>query len=452
MKRTNSFYINKHLFQELYDKSYIANNLYNQANWLIKQQYKMYQMQKREFGATFIDSYLNYYDLDKLLKTERFRRTEFDNYSKLGGVLSQQILRLLDKNWKSYFNSLKDYRKHSNKYNGQPKEPNFKIKGEQFVLIYPNPKYDKNGLLVLSKNIRLKVPKNIKTSNINQVRVIPEYDKFKVEIIYEKEIKKEELDKDNFLSIDLGVNNFATCITNKDCFLMDGKIFKSELQYYKMKIAKINKQRMNGINNNKKKKSQKEKEQLNLFKKQRKRANFKLKQKIKNLIHQYSRFVVNYCIKNKIGKIICGKNKNWKQNCKLSKINNQSFISIPHTDFINKLKYKFEEIGGELIICEESYTSKCDFLNNEEIKKKDEYSGKRIKRGLFQSGIRKLINADVNGALNILKKYKPNFSFENKDFGRSWFRPVKLSFGRFQKNLKHRIKDNFVFQKYLQTN
>lgn len=159
-------------------------------------------------------------------------------------------------------------------------------------------------------------------------------------------------------------------------------------------------------------KSQKEKEQLNLFKKQRKMANFKLKQKIKNLIHQYSKFVVNYCIKNNIGTIVCGKNKNWKQNCKLSKINNQSFISIPHTDFINKLKYKFEEIGG------------------------------------------KLINADVNGALNILRKYKPNFSFnkENKDFGRSWFRPVKLSFGRFQKNLQHRIKDNFVYQKYLQTN
>lgn len=121
-------------------------------------------------------------------------------------------------------------------------------------------------------------------------------------------------------------------------------------------------------------------------------------------MHKASRFIVNYCKDNHIGNIVIGNNKEWKQNCNMGKVNNQNFVSIPFEKLISMIQYKCEEVGIKVIVTEESYTSKTDHYSDEAMCHHENYMGKRIKRGLFRSASGKLINADLNGAIGILRK------------------------------------------------
>jgi putative transposase len=126
--------------------------------------------------------------------------------------------------------------------------------------------------------------------------------------------------------------------------------------------------------------------------------------KVKDYLHKSSRIVINHLVSNNINTLVIGHNKEWKQEINIGSRNNQNFVNIPHSTLINMLKYKCQENGIDVICNEESYTSKCSFIDNESIKKHDTYCGKRITRGLFKSASGKVINTDLNGALNILKK------------------------------------------------
>jgi len=123
-----------------------------------------------------------------------------------------------------------------------------------------------------------------------------------------------------------------------------------------------------------------------------------------NYIHNVSSMIKDYCLNNNIGKVVIGHNEFWKNESNMGKENNRIFCSIPHSEFIFKLKYKLEEVGIEFIEVEESYTSKCDHLANETMEHHSSYLGKRTKRGLFKSSTGKLLNADCNGAVGILRK------------------------------------------------
>ena len=144
--------------------------------------------------------------------------------------------------------------------------------------------------------------------------------------------------------------------------------------------------------------------------------------KIKDYLHKTSRRIVELMEQNNIGTCFIGYNKGWKQEINIRKKNNQNFVSIPYSLLINMLKYKIEEKGGHLIELNEAYTSKCSFLDNEEVCKHETYKGKRIKRGLYLSNKKKVINADINGSLNILKRGM-KFDFDFKD---CFFRPEKI--------------------------
>jgi IS605 OrfB family transposase len=144
--------------------------------------------------------------------------------------------------------------------------------------------------------------------------------------------------------------------------------------------------------------------------------------KIKDYLHKTSRRIVELMCNNNIGTCFIGHNKDWKQEVEMGKRNNQNFVSIPYSLLINMLRYKIEEKGGVLVELNESYTSKCSFLDNEEICKHETYKGKRIKRGLFLSGSNKALNADINGSLNILKR-GIGFSFKVEN---NIFRPEKI--------------------------
>jgi putative transposase len=366
--------------EELNRMCLASNNLYNQANYIIKQ-----ELDKNH-------KFLGAHQLDKIMKNTPDLEGEI-NYYKLKGQTNQQILMLLEKNWKSYFKSIKDYNKNPNKYKGMPKSPNFRKKGDKNLLIYTNQNCKiKDNILKLSRDLWIQIPiyKNKDFTKFNQVRVIPKHKGYRVEIIYEEQVLNKELNISNYASIDLGLDNLITMVSKSNPLIFSGKILKSYNCWYNKRKAKLNsikdKMKIKGYTNQ-------------LYKIEEDRNNF-----INDYMHKVSRFIINYCIENKIGVLVVGKNNSWKDSINLGKKTNQKFVQLPHSRLVSYLKYKAELVGIKFVEHEESYTSKCDSLALEKVCKHEKYLGKRIKRGLFQSSIRKSINADVNGALNILRK------------------------------------------------
>lgn len=381
----------------------ISKNLYNQANYLIRQEF----IKNRK--------YLNYNTIEKILKNKNYEIEEYDNYHKLKIQSSQQILILLDKNWKSFFKSIKDYSKNKSKYLGKPNLPKY-LKKEEYLLIYTNQNCQiRNNILILSKDIKIKIPKYKDFSNFNQIRILPFKKYYEVEIVYEQDILNSDLNFNEYISIDLGLNNLITLISENKSILFSGKIIKSINQIFNKKYSKLKsiKDKKKGIN-------------LNYNKLRRLECNRKYF--IKDYFHKISKSIINYCLRNKIGNIVVGYNNNWKNSINIGKRNNQNFVQIPYNQLISYLEYKCNLVGIKFIKAEESYTSKCDGLALEKICKHENYLGKRIKRGLFQSSIGRLINADVNGALNILRKVIDDSSeFIQKIINsRVLFNPVKI--------------------------
>lgn len=210
-----------------------------------------------------------------------------------------------------------------------------------------------------------------------------------VEVIYEKKEQDLNLDKNNVLSIDLGLNNLCSCISDVGIrpFIVNGKIIKSFNQWYNKKRARL----MSYIGD---KGTSRRLRQLNNYR------NFW----IDDHIHKISRYIVNHCIDNNIGSLVVGLNKGWKNGVNLGKRINQKFVEIPFSKLVEKISYKCKLVGIDFQVHEESYTSKVDHLAFEKLGKHDVYLGKRKKRGLFQSSIGKLINADINGTIGIGRK------------------------------------------------
>ncbi|ERM90824.1 transposase, partial [Caldanaerobacter subterraneus subsp. yonseiensis KB-1] len=227
---------------------------------------------------------------------------------------------------------------------------------------------------------------------LKEVRIIPKGSVYVIEIVYEKEVVETKKPSKRIAGIDLGLNNFVTLVNNIGIkpIVINGKVIKSINQYYNKKKAEL----MSYVGD---RGTSNRIEKLTL-----KRNN-----KIKDLMHKISRFIVNWCKQYNIDTLVVGYNPKWKQEIELGKINNQNFVSIPYYQFINMLKYKCEEEGINLILAEESYTSGCSFLDGEEVSKENYDPSRRIKRGLFRSNKGILINADVNSAYNIIKKVFP---------------------------------------------
>lgn len=373
--------INNHFYKECDDLCFKSKNLYNSCLYVVRQ------------------SYINNNE-NILMKLHHLMKNN-DEYKKLPAKVSSTVLNTVQYNFKSFFNALKSYNLNPKMFKSRPRLPKYlDIKNGRFFVSYTNQAiskkiFNKSNKIKLSKS---KIEINTKIIDfdiINCVRIIPNSGYYTIEVVYT--IKEKEKLKDNkkYIGIDLGVNNLATITSNdKEIkpIIINGKTLKSINQYYNKK--KSEKQSILGESNN----NSKSIDNLSL----------KRKNKIDNYLHKSSKYIVNYCINNDINTVIIGKNNGWKQKCNLKKKNNQNFIQIPHSRFINMIKYKCERDGINVIIINESYTSKCSFLDDEPIKKQKNYKGKRIKRGLFKSSNGKLINADVNASYNIIKKVIPN--------------------------------------------
>lgn len=358
--------------KELNHLCWLSKNLYNYANYCLRQSFTKTGKLPSEYELT-----------GKLAK-----RNQVD-YRALPAQTAQQIIKLLYKNWKSFFRAIKDYKKHPNKYKGRPKLPKYKEKNGQNIVLFTGQQCgEKEGFIKFPKEV-LK-PLKTKVNNVVQVRVIPQATCHVIEVVYNKEIKHHEnLKEENLLAIDLGVNNLATCVNNvgQRPFIINGRPLKSMNQYSNKLKAKY----MSYVGN--RGTSNKIREIV-----------FKRNNLISNYLHHASRYVINYCLENSIGTIVVGHNKEWKQESNIGKRNNQNFISIPFNALIQQIQYKAEEVGIKVIVTEEAYSSKTDHLAFETMEHHESYLGKRVKRGLFKSSIGKFLNADVNGAIGIARK------------------------------------------------
>jgi len=329
-----------------------------------------------------------------------------ENYQILPSVIGQQTLKVVDRSFKSFFGLLKAKKK--GKYQSIISIPRYLSKNGYFQLIIP-----KNGFQIKEdkihigisrqlkketglKNIVLDFLTQIEKETVQEIRIIPQQKAtfFKMEVVYEVKEQDLNLNQNNILSIDIGLSNLATCydVYNNRAFIMDGKKLKSINYYWNKKNSRLQ--------------SIKDKQNIKSYTKKQFVLKRKRNNRIKDVIRKTAKHILDYCIQNNIGTIVVGHNKGWKQETNMGKRNNQNFVQIPFGYLMSMLESKCQEYGLRYIETQESHTSKCSAIDNEEIKHHDKYVGKRVKRGLFRSKDGVLINADENGAINIARKSK----------------------------------------------
>ena len=388
------------------DECLRSRNLYNKTLFIYRQAFTGKHDNIPEFKDIIKhDKFIASFAL--VNRMNELKDVDFCSMMKKNGA--QQIVFQVDRTMKSWFAALKSYKKDPSKFRGRPRIPSYKKKDELNCLTYTiiDARLQKDGTINLRRDIKLPIHTNLKS--FQQVRLVPKTDYIQVEIVYNKEITDSSLDKTRAIGIDLGLNNLMAITSNIGNIsnLVNGRPLKSMNQYYNKRKAHLM--------------SLLEKGGLKSSKRLR-RLEMKRFCKIKDYLHKTSRRVVELMDQNNIGTCFIGHNKGWKNEVEMGKRNNQNFVSIPYSLLINMLKYKLEEKGGVLIELNEAYTSKCSFLDNEEIGRHETYKGKRVKRGLFLSSDKKALNADINGSLNILKRGM-KFGFDFKD---CFFRPTKI--------------------------
>ena len=367
IKRTHPFYneCDKLCFQ--------SKNIYNQGLYNVRQHY---------FNT---NTYLNYYGNYDLTKTQ-------ECYDYLPKKVFTQTLKHVDMVFKSFFALLKN----KTVKNRLPKYLD-KVNG-RYVTIFTKQaislrEFKKTGKLRLSQTDIYIATKLTDFSSLKEVRIVPRLHHYVIEVVYQVK-EKTHCDNGKYAAIDLGLNNLATVAFNDGSkpLIVNGRPIKSINQYYNKKKAQYQSRLKGGKRTSKR-----------ICTLTNKRNN-----KVTDYLHKASRLLVNQLVSQDITTLVIGKNKNMKQDINIGRVNNQNFVQLPIMRFADLMKYKCELEGIKVLFNEESYTSKCSFLDGEPICKHDKYVGKRIRRGLFVSRNGIKINADVNGAYNIMIKAIPN--------------------------------------------
>lgn len=367
--------------------------------------------------------YVGYTLLDALFKT-----MAQDDYRSLPTQSSQGVMKAVFQNWKSFYSGLRAYKADPSKFKARPKIPGYCRRKEKEVLF-------SNQDCVIKEKKFLKFPKTKERLNIGklgftegrlkQIRVIPKYGHHLVELVFQitSEPEMKELKK-RYMSVDLGIDNLATIVTNtgRKPVLVKGKNIKSINQCYNQLKAHYCGILKQGKDTNEGPFTSKRLEKIS-----HKRYN-----QIKDLFHKASHQIEKMALEEDIDTIIIGQNRNWKQKSKMGKRNNQSFTTIPHQLLIQMIEYKAQRHGIKVIKTEESYTSKASFLDQDDIPVYGEsdleksFSGKRVKRGLYLSKNGIVVNADVNGAGNIMRKVFPKAFEETFACAEMLLRPISI--------------------------
>lgn len=339
-------------------------------------------------------------DLHKQLGTIQQNK----HYQALYSDTAQQILTGVAESFKSYIGLLKGIKKGTVTQN--PRLPNYRTSGGLALATFTGRSLKlKDGILRFPLGslvtawfgvdaFYLPMPTNLDFKSIREVRILPRNRCFYAEFVYRVEDINIQVDKSKALGIDHGLNNWLTCVSNiGTSFIIDGLHLKSLNQWYNKTVAKIKENKPQGFWSNRLAAIT---EKRNL--------------QMRDAVNKSARSVINHCLENKLGRIVFGCNKGQKDSANMGAKTNQKFVQIP----TGKLKTRIEELckqhGIEFIETEESYTSKSSFLDNDDLPtfgaKPEGWksSGVRTNRGLFKTGSGLEINADCNGAANILRK------------------------------------------------
>lgn len=361
---------------------FLSKNMYNLCNYTIRQEFFETKKVKK------------YGDLNKELK-------HTDAFMELGSNAAQMVTKALCKSWKSFLVAVKDYTIHPEKYFAKPKIPAYKKKDGRFVCTLTNMQTKiKDGYLYFAFK-RMKEYNNLICTKVTghhlSTRIVPKGGCYIIEIVYDDERqRKNELDRNRIASIDLGVNNFVTMVNNigESSIVINGKGIKSYNQYWNKKVSNLRSiaKTVNGSD----------------WTKQMQSLTNKRYFKMEYFMHCASKWVIDYCVKHNIGTLVIGKNDGWKQKSDMYKVANQTFTQIPYESFLGKLGYKCKDVGIDLVKTEEAYTSGTSFLDDELPIKENYDKSRRVHRGLFRSNNVEYINADVNGAFQIMRKVFSN--------------------------------------------
>ena len=355
-------------FAQLDELCFLSKNLYNVTLYNIRQYYK-------ETGK-----YLSYNKLAKTLSDSNNL-----DYRAIPYVQSaQQNLKQVDNQYKAFYASIKSKKMKGKKV----RLPKYKDKENgRNIFVYTNQCAKVSNGVVYLKTKRGILSFKTVADKIQQVRLIPRANHIVVEIIYNKEYETKQ-DNSRYASIDLGLDNLCTLTSNTtQSIIVDGKCLKSINHHYNKTKAKLQSKLKQGKHSSKR-----------IY-----RLTLRRNRKVKDYMHKVSRKIVEYMEANSLNTLFAGKNVGWKDSINLGKKNNQNFVSIPYNMLVQMLEYKCKLAGINFILVNEAYTSKCSFLDREKISKHDSYAGRRVKRGLFISSSGILINADVNGSLNIMR-------------------------------------------------
>jgi putative transposase len=373
IKRTDKRY------SELMGLCHLSKNLFNTVLYTIRQHWF-----ETKDDDTVKKKFLNYYDVWNILKKDN------PDFKAINAHSAQLVIKQVESCFSSFFSLLK--LKTQGKYDKKVKLPKYLPKDGYNIISFNQFKKRelKSGYVTLPKTKTLKF--KIKNTNLHYINVVPKNDYVLVCFIYKKEEKETKRDNGKYLAIDLGIDNLATCTLNMDrAFIIDGKKVKHINQFYNKKTSEVKSEL--------KKKNNKEKSHKT------RQLTLKRNNKVDDYFHKVSRYIISQAVSKDVGTIIVGHNKNWKQEVNIGRFNNQTFVQIPFDRLIQMLKYKGKLEGINVVEIEEGYTSKCSFLDNESIERHETYIGNRIKRGLFRSKSGRVLNSDVNGSLNIMRKY-----------------------------------------------
>jgi putative transposase len=371
-----------------------SKNLYNAGNYEIRQSYIP------------TGTYLNYNEMQKRMQSH-------EAYKALPAKVSHHVLMQLSHDWESFFKARDAYNADPSKFLGRPKLPKYKHKTQgRNLLIYTlqalsggqtlNRDKGKGVLrrgIIRPSMLSLEIKTKQAPSTIDQVRIVPRKGFYVVEVIYEQEVKQASVNPAYYAGIDMGLDNLMALTSNKPGFrsvLVNGRPVKSVNQFYNKRKADLQKQLGH----------------TGTTKRMERMTNRRNRQ-IDHYMHTASKRIIDLLVKEGIGVLCIGKNDGWKQKANMGKRNNQNFCQIPHARLIAMLTYKAELVGITVKVTEESYTSKASLLdldllpvrNNGD--EKHTFSGKRVKRGLYCASDGRKLNADINGAGNVIRKVAP---------------------------------------------
>ena len=383
----------KHLSKEDYcsmkELCHIAKNLTNEAIYNVRQ----YYFTEGEF--------LRYEKNYTLLKNS-------PNYKALNSNMAQQILKEVDGSFKSFFGLLKLAKQGKYAFK-DCRLPHYLPKDGYTTLVIGFVRLNGNKLkLPFSnsfkkdhKSVEITIPPILLDKKVKEIRIIPKAKArfFEIQYIYEAECIQRNLNTDNALALDLGINNLVTAVSSKgESFIIDGRRLKSINQWFNKENARLQ--------------SIKDKQHFGKKTTNRQKAIARDRNnKVNDYMNKAARKIIDYCIVNDIGTLVVGYNETFQRTSYIGRRNNQNFVNIPYGKLRDKLEYLCRLNGIVFVKQEESYTSKASFWDKDDIPvynadnpKEYQFSGLRKHRGLYKTAGGKTFNADVNVAMNIMPK------------------------------------------------